>query len=176
MRKNILKLLIIPAAILVLTGCSINIGPRGNGGNGNGNGNGNGGNPFVPKQDVNLSCSIITDKGFEKYGNISYITTMAFDGNTEQVKDVTLNISINITKATFTAQQMEAVRQSMDTKFCAGTFSAASTCQSRVNGNSIVFDIKGGMNQVYYAYSGDGKLSTVKSYLQTTEGMTCVES
>ena len=167
MRKNILKLLIIPAAILVLTGCSINIG---RGGNGQG-----GGNPLLPKKDINLSCSIITDKGFEKYGNISYITTMSFDGSTETVKDVTLNISINITKATFTAQQMESVRQSMDTKFCGGTFSAAS-CSSRVNGNSIVFDVKGGMNQVYYAYSGDGKLSTVKSYLQTTEGMTCVES
>lgn len=163
MKKKLLKMLfIIPVVALVFTGCSINIGK--------------GGNPIIGKKDVNLSCSITTEQGFEKYGNISYITTMTFDGNTETAKDVVLNIKINITKAVFTAQQMEAVRASMDSKFCNETFSSATGCSSRVEGNSIVFDIKGNMNQVYYAYTGDGKLDTVKTYLQNTEHMTCIES
>jgi hypothetical protein len=121
-----------------------------------------------------LSCSLTTTQGFEKYGSISYMTSTKFDGK----NNVTLDIDINFTQVSLNASQMNSVEQQMKTKFCNGLFENAPVCESTQGSNTIKFHVNGEMVQVYKKFGNDKfNLENVRSYLETTEHMTCaVES
>jgi hypothetical protein len=126
------------------------------------------------KKTQSIKCSVTMSSGFEQYGEISYYTSTKFDGT----NNVTLDIDINFTKITLNATQISSIEKQMKTKFCSGLFSNAPTCESTKGSNVIKFHVNGTMNQVYTKFGQDAfNLENVKSYLETTEHMTCaVES
>ena len=150
LKKKILIIMFVLSFVVLLTGCG------------------------VTNKIQKISCSLTTSSGFEKYGNITYYTSTKFDGTNK----VDLDIDINFTKVSLNATQMGTVEKQMKTKFCSGIFENAPTCDSEIGSNVIKFHINGSMAQVYKNYgSGSFNVENVKSYLETTEHMTCaVES
>ncbi len=163
-KKLLLFLFLIPALVITLTGCGINIG----GGDGDG-----GINIGFGSKEKTLTCSVVSEQGFEKYGNIQYNTQVKF-GSDDVAKDVDLVIHINFTKINPTTAQFEQMKKLMDDQFCGSLFTGA-TCSSKIEGNAIVYNVSGKVGDVYHQYGSysDNKLESVQNYLETTEGMTC---
>ena len=150
MKKKLLIIMFVIPVFLFLTGCN------------------------AIKKTQSLKCSVTMSEGFEQYGEISYYTSTKFDGT----NNVTLDIDINFTKITLNATQLNSIEKQMNSKFCNGLFSSAPTCESTQGSNVIKFHVNGQMAQVYKKFGTDAfNLENVKSYLETTEHMTCaVES
>lgn len=150
MKKKILIIMFVLPLFIFLTGCT------------------------AVKKTQSLKCSVTMSEGFEQYGEISYYTTTKFDGT----NNVTLDIDINFTKISLNSTQLSTIEKQMKTKFCSGLFSNAPTCESSLGSNLIKFHVNGTMAQVYKKFGSDTfNLENVKSYLESTEHMTCaVES
>ena len=152
MKKNIFRMMVIAFILFLAVGCGA----------------------VQNKKIDSIRCSLTTTSGFEQYGNIAYYTSTKFDGT----NNVVLDIDVNFTKVNVTDDKLGTINTQMKTKFSNGLFSNAPVCESTYGNNVIKFHITGTMVQVYKTFgSSNFDLENVKSYLETTEHMTCaVES
>ena len=120
-----------------------------------------------------LKCSKTSNSGMETAGEATINASVGFDKN-EKPKKASLEVIITVDKIEVNEEKMKSLESHFKDAICGSEgYIPSENCESKIDGNKVIFNGKGDFNDIWYNYDGEESIEDYKKFLESHEEMTC---